>query len=158
MAPFLVDRLDNKIEQSPIQEFYSKSKIFITGGTGFLGKILIEKLLRSCPDLSCIYILIRDKKGVSMHERIDEILDNVVFEKLREENVKYRHKVIGIKGDCELPNLGMAIEDIETIQNEVRFSIKFNLKITLFCVFKRNIIVMKFYVKCGKAISSYIAG
>lgn len=31
---------------SSIQEFYKDVTIFITGATGFLGKILLEKLLR----------------------------------------------------------------------------------------------------------------
>jgi FlaA1/EpsC-like NDP-sugar epimerase len=33
--------------------------IFITGATGFVGKVLVEKLLRSCPDIAKIYILVR---------------------------------------------------------------------------------------------------
>ena len=31
---------------SDIQKFYENSNVFITGGTGFLGKLIIEKLLR----------------------------------------------------------------------------------------------------------------
>lgn len=29
-----------------IQKFYDNKTVFITGGTGFIGKIMIEKLLR----------------------------------------------------------------------------------------------------------------
>lgn len=46
--------------------------IFLTGGTGFLGKILIEKLLRSFPQIGTIYVLIRPKKGKDMKTRLDE--------------------------------------------------------------------------------------
>lgn len=63
---------------TPIQEFYAGQKIFITGGTGFLGKLLIEKLLRTCTDLAFLYLLVRPKKGKDMHQRIDELFDDPV--------------------------------------------------------------------------------
>lgn len=36
-------------EQSAIAQFFRGKSVFITGGTGFVGKQIIEKLLRSCP-------------------------------------------------------------------------------------------------------------
>lgn len=36
---------------SETAEFYKNKNIFITGGTGFLGIALIEKLLRTTPDV-----------------------------------------------------------------------------------------------------------
>lgn len=64
-------------EASQICRFYEKLNVFITGGTGFMGKILIEKLLRST-DVSTIYILVREKKGKDLQSRREEILDNLV--------------------------------------------------------------------------------
>lgn len=61
-----------------IPEFYSGRSVFITGATGFLGKILVEKLLRSCPDIKCLYLLIRPKKGKDSQERLEEILESQV--------------------------------------------------------------------------------
>lgn len=43
-----------------------------------MGKILIEKLLRSCPDIENIYILCRPKKGKDVHTRVEEIYDDPV--------------------------------------------------------------------------------
>lgn len=41
---------------SETAEFYKNKNIFITGGTGFLGIAIIEKLLRTTPDV-IIFIL-----------------------------------------------------------------------------------------------------
>ena len=60
---------------SEIIEFYKDKSIFITGATGFLGKALIEKLLRSCFHLNKIYLLVRGKKGKTPNERIDELVN-----------------------------------------------------------------------------------
>lgn len=52
--------------------------IFITGGSGFLGKVLIEKILRKCPEIERIYLLIRPKKGSSPKQRVETIFSSVV--------------------------------------------------------------------------------
>jgi thioester reductase-like protein len=61
-----------------IQEFYRGASVLITGGTGFMGKVLIEKLLRSCPHLSNIYLLIRSKKGKDPETRLDDLFNDPV--------------------------------------------------------------------------------
>ena len=57
-------------ETTSIPAFYAGRSIFVTGATGFMGKVLIEKLLRSCPDIREIFLLIRPKKGISIDNRI----------------------------------------------------------------------------------------
>lgn len=43
---------DSKFKMaSEVVEFYKGKNVFLTGGTGFLGITIIEKLLRSCPDV-----------------------------------------------------------------------------------------------------------
>ncbi len=46
-----------------IKEFYSAKNILLTGVTGFLGKVLLEKVLRAFPDIGTIYILVRAKRN-----------------------------------------------------------------------------------------------
>jgi FlaA1/EpsC-like NDP-sugar epimerase len=57
-----------------IAEFYKDRHVLITGATGFMGKVLVEKLLRCCPDLSTISVLVRPKKGKKSNERIQDIV------------------------------------------------------------------------------------
>ena len=61
--------------ESQIVNFYKNKVIFITGATGFLGKCLVEKLLRSCYDLKKIYVLVRHKKGNTPTQRLNEIFN-----------------------------------------------------------------------------------
>lgn len=60
-----------------VPEFYAGRGIFITGATGFLGKALVEKLLRACPDCA-LYLMIRPKKGKEIQERLEEIFESKV--------------------------------------------------------------------------------
>ena len=57
-------------QNTSIESFYDDKVIFLTGGSGFVGKVLIEKLLRSCPGVKKIYILLRKKKERSAEERM----------------------------------------------------------------------------------------
>lgn len=68
------------LEQYPdrIAEMFENKTIFVSGGTGFMGKVLIEKLLRSCSGLKKIIILIRPKKGKMAHERIRDLMKDPV--------------------------------------------------------------------------------
>jgi alcohol-forming fatty acyl-CoA reductase len=61
-----------------IRQFYDGADIFITGGSGYIGKVLIEKLLRSCTRIKSIYLLLRPKKGKTAAQRIKEISDSMV--------------------------------------------------------------------------------
>lgn len=54
---------DDVLSRTSVVEFYNGKNILITGATGFMGKVLVEKLLRDCPDVNCIYILVRMKRG-----------------------------------------------------------------------------------------------
>lgn len=114
---------------TPVQSFYNGESIFITGGTGFMGKLLVEKLLRECPGIVCIYLLIRPKKGKDVLQRMEEIFEDSLFSKLREEQPKFRHRIVMIKGDCSLPNLGISMTDRATLIREV--SIVFHVAATV---------------------------
>lgn len=46
-----------------------------------MGKVIIDKLLRTCPGIENIYLLIRKKKGKDIHTRIDELFDDPVMRK-----------------------------------------------------------------------------
>ena len=73
-----MNTVDNEMEKSTIAEFYRDRSVFITGATGFLGKVLVEKLLRSCPDIKTLYLLMRPKSGKDIRIRLQEFTQNPV--------------------------------------------------------------------------------
>lgn len=72
--------------ESQLTKWYGDQTIFITGATGFMGKIMVEKLLRSCPS-SKLCLLIRAKKGKTPQQRVNDFLECAV-------SIKYLESVI----------------------------------------------------------------
>ncbi|XP_025424317.1 fatty acyl-CoA reductase wat-like [Sipha flava] len=102
--------------QSNIQEFFKNKSVFVTGGTGFLGKLIVNKLIRSCPQIKHIYLLVRDKKGKSAHERLEDIFNMPIFKDI---NSTYLKKISAFSGDCSHADLGLSIENLNTLVKEV---------------------------------------
>ncbi|XP_025261932.1 putative fatty acyl-CoA reductase CG5065 isoform X2 [Camponotus floridanus] len=105
--------------KSEIQSFYKNKTIFITGASGFMGKVLIEKLLYSCSDLNKIYILMRDKKGRSCDNRLEDMFNVSMFQRIQTEKPQVLKKVIPFNGDICSDNLGLTHEERERLINEV---------------------------------------
>ncbi|XP_022914394.2 putative fatty acyl-CoA reductase CG5065 [Onthophagus taurus] len=109
---------------SPITEFYSEKTIFITGATGYMGKVLLEKLVRSLPEIKKIYILLRPKKGCSPQERLKKLTDDVIFT-FHDMNAKAYDKIEVISGDVSKENFELSEVDKKKLIEEV--SIVFHL-------------------------------
>ncbi|XP_041988506.1 fatty acyl-CoA reductase 1-like isoform X2 [Aricia agestis] len=101
-----------------VADFYDGKSIFICGSSGFIGKVLLEKLLYSCPGIEYVYILIRDKKADFL-KRMKTFLDKPIFERLKKENPSALDKIIPIKGDLTLKNLGLTPEDEKLLIDKV---------------------------------------
>ncbi|XP_062124267.1 fatty acyl-CoA reductase wat-like [Drosophila sulfurigaster albostrigata] len=105
--------------ESEMQSFYKNKTIFITGGSGFLGKVTIEKLLRST-QVKRIYVLVRPKKGVSIQDRIAAWDKDPLFSELRKSNANFLERIVPIAGDTQLPDLGISCTDRKLIVNETQ--------------------------------------
>ncbi|XP_077559527.1 fatty acyl-CoA reductase 1-like [Haemaphysalis longicornis] len=104
---------------SQIAQFYRDQVVFITGGTGFIGKVLLEKLLRSCPGVKEVYLLVRGKKGEQPEARIEAMLKSKVFERLKQEQPTALKKVKTVAGDLTQENLGLTSTDQDTLVAKV---------------------------------------
>lgn len=104
-----------------VRDWYRGKNVFITGASGFLGVCLLEKLVRTIPDIGTIYILLRPKKGKKIEERLEEIKKNSVFEKLYETKSAEEifAKVRVVAGDVGEDGLGLSPEDRKILTDNV---------------------------------------
>lgn len=89
--------------------------IKFVGATGFVGKVLVEKLLRSCGGVKNVYITIRNKPGISSEERFHQFLGNKIFDRIKSENPEVLNKLKYVTGDIASPKLGMSTNDMNSV-------------------------------------------
>ncbi|EKX41704.1 hypothetical protein GUITHDRAFT_55447, partial [Guillardia theta CCMP2712] len=103
-------------------------QIFITGTTGFVGKCVLEKVLRELQDVQTVYILIRAKKGASPQQRAQrEIATSPIFNLLRSTmddfDAYFEKKVVAVAGDINQDFMGLSQEDLARVSSSVNFLI-----------------------------------
>ncbi|XP_022826756.1 fatty acyl-CoA reductase wat-like [Spodoptera litura] len=103
---------------SSVQQFYCGATVFLTGGSGFLGKHLIEKLFRATK-IAKIYVLLRSKKGKSIEQRLVEMLKDPLYDTLWEDQPEFVDKIVAVSGDVSELKLGLSDKDWNTITDEV---------------------------------------
>ncbi|KAG8371175.1 hypothetical protein BUALT_Bualt13G0059700 [Buddleja alternifolia] len=111
-----------------IAENFEGKTIFITGSTGFLAKVLVEKIRRVQPNVKKLFLLIRASSDRSIEQRLDhEIVDTELFRVLRDkwgENFAsiISSKVIPISCDISHENLGITSTELRDVMwREVDF-------------------------------------
>uniref|UniRef100_A0A182JFZ0 Fatty acyl-CoA reductase n=1 Tax=Anopheles atroparvus TaxID=41427 RepID=A0A182JFZ0_ANOAO len=96
---------------SPLKDFYQGKSVLLTGGSGFLGKLLIEKFIKC--DVSEILLILRRKKGVSPTDRLEQLLGKEpVFVNYVKDPQLYRAKIRVIEGDVSEVGVGIANDDL----------------------------------------------
>ena len=89
-----------------IAEAFKGKTILVTGTTGFLGKSIVEKCLRSIPDVGRINLAIRSSARRPAAERLErEVLSSPAFKRLKEE--------LGDDGFARLAKEKLAVLEID---------------------------------------------
>jgi long-chain acyl-CoA synthetase len=112
-----------------VREFYEGKTLLITGATGFLGKALVEKVLRALPEVRRIYLLVRGKRladgsWLSAHERMQqEFHRSAIFTALRRRyQDKFEEfiaqKVVVLEGDLSFEQLGLDETTFDAVASE----------------------------------------
>lgn len=120
--------------ESPVKQMFSGRSVFITGASGFLGRVLLEKLLRCYPNIKNIYILMRTKKNQNPHDRLHKQLLNVpMFDGIRsmKNGQELLNKIVVIPGDIADSWLGISDANLDRLFNDPTLSIVFHSAATI---------------------------
>ncbi|XP_046975715.1 fatty acyl-CoA reductase wat-like [Vanessa cardui] len=103
---------------SLVAKFYDDAVVFMTGGSGFVGKHMIEKIFSST-NVRKIYMLLRPKKGKTVQERLKVVLEDPLYEELFKEQPNFVDKLVVVEGDSSEDNLGIDEKNWARLTDEV---------------------------------------
>lgn len=95
--------------------------ILITGTTGFIGKVFLEKILRTCQDVGCLYVVVRNNgKHLDAKSRfVAEVLGSSLFDRIKATQPDLLSKIEVVDGELTEPNLGMSPADFDKLGSKM---------------------------------------
>ncbi|KAL8157803.1 hypothetical protein AgCh_002495 [Apium graveolens] len=108
-----------------IVNFFNGKKLLITGATGLFAKVLVEKILRSTPEVDKIFLLMKaENEDATMGRLMNEIINTELFKCLREKHaVSFESfimsKLVPIVGNMRETNVGIQENVANSIAREV---------------------------------------
>src|SRR3989441_8729153 len=106
-------------------EIYRDRKIFLIGGTGFLGKVTLSMLLYRFPNIGRVYVTVRARSQEESEARFwNNVLTEPPFDPLRERYGSaldgfIRDKLEIVGGDIAENNLGFSEEEGQRIADDI---------------------------------------
>ncbi|ESQ42200.1 hypothetical protein EUTSA_v10013371mg [Eutrema salsugineum] len=147
-------------------QFLENKTMLITGVSGFLAKVFLERVLRLQPNVKRLYLLVRAIDKKSAEERLrSEVFEKDLFRVLRKNvgdetlNALISEKVVPVPGDVSLNNMGVSDSNLlQVMMQEVnivlhsaastRFDERYDVALRINTFGALN--VLKFAEKCVK--------
>ncbi|XP_050367776.1 fatty acyl-CoA reductase 3-like [Argentina anserina] len=114
------------MELESLVDFIQNKNILVTGATGFLAKIFVEKILRVQPNVKKLYLLLRAPDTKTATQRLqNEIIGKDLFRVLREKwgartNSIVSEKLTVVPGDISKEDMGLQDSELrEEILSQV---------------------------------------
>ena len=95
-------------------------RFFVTGGTGFLGTALIERILRTIPESSVVLLVRPGRRASPLDRAMKEVIRNDCFDRLRSElgddfTAEMERRVSAVGGDVSRDLLGLDAEGLDAM-------------------------------------------
>ncbi|XP_071706968.1 fatty acyl-CoA reductase 3-like [Rutidosis leptorrhynchoides] len=153
------------MELGSILDFLDNKTILVTGATGFLAKIFVEKILRVQPNVNKLYLLVRAADAKSALQRFNtEAVAKDLFKVLKEKygtnlQMFLSEKVIPVAGDITYENLGIkdanliekmckSVDVVVNVAATTNFDERYDIAFALNIFGAKN--VLNFAAKCVK--------
>ncbi|KAM3374248.1 fatty acyl-CoA reductase 3 isoform X1 [Capsicum galapagoense] len=153
------------MELASVLKFLENRSILVTGATGFIAKIFVEKILRVQPNVKKLYLLLRAQDNNAALQRFNtEALEKDLFKILREKhganlNTFISQRTTIIRGDITFENLGVKdtnlveemwreVEVVVNLAATTNFDERYDVSLGLNTVGAIN--VLNFAKKCSK--------
>lgn len=153
-------------KQSTIRGFLHGRTLLLTGSTGFLAKVFLEKLLWEQPDVRKVFLVIKPRAGKSAAARLrEQIIDTALFDRLRERHGEgfqafVDDRLFPVAGDLGIDGLGLSQEDEASIVAEAEvivnsaatttFNERFDIAVNINTLGPRRL--MRLSQKCPKVM------
>jgi len=90
-----------------------QKNILITGGTGFVGKAVIARLLAQ-PWVGRIYVLARPHRGRPASERVEQQLKTMFG---ADQAASFSDRIVAVAGDLTAPGMGIGADDLALLKS-----------------------------------------
>jgi long-chain acyl-CoA synthetase len=123
-TPAVVFDSRRRLRPVSVRRALAGKNILLIGGTGFIGKVFLAKLLTDLPDIGKVFMLIRPRAttGVQRFEKMVE--SSPVFDALQKRHGQDLEQYIGnrvevVEGDVTHPGLGLSRQAAERLARTV---------------------------------------
>ncbi|XP_046415818.1 putative fatty acyl-CoA reductase CG5065 [Neodiprion fabricii] len=99
-----------------VREWFAGQEVLLTGVTSDIGNAVLEKLLRSCPDIKTISVILRSKNLRSSEDRIKDLLSSRGFERVKQECPGAISRVRIFEGNLVYENLGLDDDQVARLR------------------------------------------
>jgi long-chain acyl-CoA synthetase len=121
-----------------LRDIYRGRHVFVLGGTGFLGKVLLSMLLHNFPEVGRVYVMVRRGTGTSSEARFwEQVVTSHPFDPLRQQHGSddklrafLQDKVRVVDGDITEANLGLSDEEATRVAGDIDVVINSSGKVT----------------------------
>ena len=106
-------------------EIFKGRRLFLIGGTGFLGKVTLTLLLHRFPNIGRVYVSVRARSQEESEARFwNKVITSPPFDPLRERYGKalegfIRDKVVVLGGDIGEKDLGYSEEEAQRVADDI---------------------------------------
>ncbi|KAA8544229.1 hypothetical protein F0562_022241 [Nyssa sinensis] len=136
------------MELGSVLQFLQNRTILVTGATGFLAKIFVEKILRVQPNVKKLYLLLRAADTKVLKEKCGPNLTSMISEKVTPVAGDITYENLGVKDSNLLEEMWREVDIVVNLAATTNFDERYDVSIAINTMGAKH--VLNFAKKCLK--------